>query len=98
MTAYELSYWEQESFFKGIDVAVIGSGIVGLTAAIHLKTLEPHSRIVVLERGALPTGASTRNAGFACFGSLTVTGFCPLAESRSVTCSQYTSTNAASTV
>lgn len=71
MTAYELSYWEQESFFKGIDVAVIGSGIVGLTAAIHLKTLEPHSRIVVLERGALPTGASTRNAGFACFGSLT---------------------------
>ena len=68
---YELSYWEKESFFKGIDVAIIGSGIVGLSAAIHLKTLEPNSRIVVLERGALPTGASTRNAGFACFGSMT---------------------------
>jgi len=68
---YELSYWEQESFFKGIDVAVIGSGIVGLAAAIQLKTLEPNSRVVILERGALPTGASTRNAGFACFGSMT---------------------------
>ena len=68
---YELSYWERQSFFSGIDIAVIGSGIVGLSAAIRLKELEPHSRIVILERGALPTGASTRNAGFACFGSMT---------------------------
>jgi glycine/D-amino acid oxidase-like deaminating enzyme len=68
---YELSYWEQESFFKNIDVAVIGSGIVGLAAAIHLKMLEPNSRVAILERGTLPTGASTRNAGFACFGSMT---------------------------
>lgn len=71
MMQYELSYWEHHAFFKGIDVAVIGSGIVGLAAAIHLKTLEPKSRVAVLERGALPTGASTRNAGFACFGSMT---------------------------
>lgn len=68
---YELSYWESESFFKGIDIAVIGSGIVGLTAAIHLKNREPHARVVILERGPLPAGASTRNAGFACFGSMT---------------------------
>ncbi len=66
-----LSYWERETFFKGIDVAVVGSGIVGLSAAIHLKTLEPELRVAVLERGALPAGASTRNAGFACFGSMT---------------------------
>ena len=66
-----LSYWERESFFKGIDVAIIGSGIVGLTAAIHLKELKPSLKVLVLERGALPIGASTRNAGFACFGSLT---------------------------
>lgn len=71
MTPYELSYWEKESFFNGIDVAVIGSGIVGLSAAIHLKHLEPKRRVVIFERGALPTGASTRNAGFACFGSMT---------------------------
>ena len=29
-----------------------------------------NSKIVVLERGILPQGASTKNAGFACFGSL----------------------------
>lgn len=71
MLKYNLSYWERETFFKDFDVAVIGSGIVGLTAAMHLKTLDPGLRVVVLERGALPAGASTRNAGFACFGSMT---------------------------
>lgn len=68
---YTLSYWERETFFQNPDVAVVGSGIVGLAAAIHLKTLDPALRVVVLERGPLPIGASTRNAGFACFGSLT---------------------------
>ncbi|MBK8554603.1 MAG: FAD-binding oxidoreductase [Lewinellaceae bacterium] len=71
MFKYNLSYWEKETFLKPIDVAVIGSGIVGLTAAIQLKTLRPDLQVTVFERGMLPTGASTRNAGFACFGSLT---------------------------
>ena len=66
-----LSYWEKESFFKNIDVAIIGSGIVGLSAAIRLKEHSPKLKVVILERGSLPIGASTRNAGFACFGSLT---------------------------
>ncbi|MCC7503806.1 MAG: FAD-binding oxidoreductase [Saprospiraceae bacterium] len=68
---YTLSYWERQSFLPDPDVVVIGSGIVGLAAAIHLKTLDPSLRVMVLERGPLPVGASTRNAGFACFGSLT---------------------------
>lgn len=68
---YSLSYWERESFFKNIDIAVIGSGIVGLNAAIHLKNIDKNLRVIVVERGSLPIGASTRNAGFACFGSLT---------------------------
>jgi gamma-glutamylputrescine oxidase len=63
------SYWEEESFLKNIDYTVLGSGIVGLTCALELKRLNPHSKIVVLERGFLPTGASTKNAGFTCFGS-----------------------------
>lgn len=71
MLKYNLSYWEKETFFKPIDVAVIGSGLVGLAAAIHLKTLDPALHVAVLERGPLPIGASTRNAGFACFGSMT---------------------------
>ncbi|MCU0324158.1 MAG: FAD-binding oxidoreductase [Spirosomaceae bacterium] len=64
------SFWEQNTFFSDIDVAIIGSGIVGLNAAIHLKTQQPNLKVVVLERGALPSGASTKNAGFACFGSV----------------------------
>ena len=65
-----LSYWEHQSFFGPADVAIIGAGLVGLTAALYLKQRRPAWRVVVLERGPLPAGASTKNAGFACFGSL----------------------------
>lgn len=64
------SYWEQQTFFSVYDVIIIGSGIVGLNAALHLKKKEPSLKIAVLERGVLPSGASTKNAGFACFGSV----------------------------
>jgi len=65
-----LSFWEKDTWFNNIDVCIIGSGIVGLNAALHLKTNAPKLKILVLERGILPSGASTKNAGFACFGSL----------------------------
>ena len=65
-----ISYWEHQSFFGPADVAIIGAGLVGLTAALYLKQLRPAWRVVVLERGPLPSGASTKNAGFACFGSI----------------------------
>ena len=65
-----ISYWEKKSFFEDIDVAIVGSGIVGLNAAIRFKELDKNLRVVVIERGFLPYGASTRNAGFACFGSI----------------------------
>jgi len=67
----EPSFWEINSWFAGIDFCVIGAGIVGLNAAIRSKELKPEARVVVMERGMFPTGASTRNAGFACFGSMT---------------------------
>ena len=66
-----LSYWEQNSFFHNIDVLIIGSGIVGLNAAITIKEHRPQWKVIILEKGVLPAGASTRNAGFACFGSMT---------------------------
>ena len=65
-----ISYWEHQSFFGPADVAIIGAGLVGLTAALYLKQRRPTWRVVVLERGPLPSGASTKNAGFACFGSI----------------------------
>ena len=66
-----LSFWERNSFFNDIDVAIIGSGIVGLSTALALRERNDTLRIAVIERGTMPTGASTRNAGFACFGSIT---------------------------
>lgn len=64
------SYWEQKNFFK-YDLIVIGSGFVGLSTAIHFKKKHPKAKVAVLERGVFPSGASSKNAGFACFGSLT---------------------------
>lgn len=64
-----ISFWERESLFQ-YDFIIIGSGIVGLNTAINLKIKHPQKSVLVLERGILPTGASTRNAGFACMGSL----------------------------
>ncbi|HHG85624.1 MAG TPA: FAD-binding oxidoreductase [Bacteroidetes bacterium] len=65
-----LSHWERESWTGYTDYLVVGAGIVGLSAALRLKELYPQAEVKVLERGALPTGASTKNAGFACFGSV----------------------------
>jgi hypothetical protein len=66
-----LSFWERETYFSRVDVVIAGSGIVGLNAALILKLKNPSLNILVAERGPLPTGASTKNAGFACFGSVT---------------------------
>lgn len=66
----QFSYWEIKSWLSDIDYCVIGSGIVGLSTALHLKTRQPDANIIILEKGLLPQGASTKNAGFACFGSL----------------------------
>jgi len=63
------SFWETESW-TSYDVAVIGGGIVGVNTAIDIVTRHPEWRVLLLERSLLPTGASTRNAGFACVGSL----------------------------
>ncbi|UKM65451.1 FAD-binding oxidoreductase [Flavobacteriaceae bacterium GSB9] len=65
-----LSYWEIKSWLTNIDFCIVGSGIVGLNCALYLKQRFPKSKILVLEKGMLPQGASTKNAGFACFGSL----------------------------
>ena len=67
---HTFSYWERTAFIDDADVIIIGSGIVGLSAALNLKKHQPGLKVTVLERGFLPSGASTKNAGFACFGSL----------------------------
>lgn len=64
------SFWETQTYFNNIDLIIVGSGIVGLNAAISYKEKHKKAKVVVLERGVLPHGASTKNAGFACFGSV----------------------------
>jgi len=65
-----LSFWENNSFIN-YDFIIIGSGILGLSTACEIKEKDPARTILILEKGLFPTGASTKNAGFACFGSLT---------------------------
>ena len=67
----ETSYWETTTFFRPADVAVVGAGLTGLQAALQLKREQPQLDVVVVERAPVPYGASTRNAGFACFGGPT---------------------------
>ncbi len=63
------SVWEQESFYAPSDVIIVGSGLLGLWTAYELISSKPSLNITILEKGNTPLGASTRNAGFACFGS-----------------------------
>ncbi len=66
-----LSIWEKESFYAPCDIAIVGAGLMGLWTALSLKEKNPRVRITILEKNKTPLGASTRNAGFACFGSPT---------------------------
>src|SRR5215210_6844654 len=66
----QVSVWEKETFFAPQDIVIVGSGFVGLWSAFYLKKKHPKLKITIVDRGIIPTGASTRNAGFACFGSL----------------------------
>ena len=65
------SVWELETFYRNRDIIIIGAGFTGLWSAISLKEKFPEKSVLIIERSSVPMGASTRNAGFACFGSLT---------------------------
>ena len=67
----QLSFWEKRAVTESIDFLIVGAGLVGISTALSLREKYPKAKIVILERGYLSTGASTKNAGFACFGSAT---------------------------
>ena len=63
------SFWEKTELFH-YDLIVLGGGITGIFCALHFKKNNPSASVAILERGLFSSGASTKNAGFACFGSL----------------------------
>jgi glycine/D-amino acid oxidase-like deaminating enzyme len=65
------SYWESELYDRRYDLIVVGAGLTGQSIAYFYKKSHPGQQVLVLDRGFFPIGASTRNAGFACFGSVT---------------------------
>lgn len=66
----ELSWWEYKYLLKNVDYTILGAGIVGLSTAIELKQMSPDSKVLIIDKKSYPVGASTKNAGFACFGSV----------------------------
>lgn len=62
------SFWEAPT--SNFDVVIIGAGFLGSWTAYELAKNQ-HLSIAVIERSSLSRGASTKNAGFACFGSAT---------------------------
>ncbi|WP_421773912.1 NAD(P)/FAD-dependent oxidoreductase [Gracilimonas sp.] len=71
MIKAERSYWESELYGRKFDLIVLGAGLTGQSIAHFYKKENPDKKVLVVDRGFYPIGASTRNAGFACFGSVT---------------------------
>lgn len=62
------SFWEREAL-SHFDFTIAGGGILGLFTALELSEKFPRHSIAIFEKSVFSMGASTRNAGFSCFGS-----------------------------
>ena len=65
----DFSFWEHHEWLKERDIVIVGAGFVGLSAAVESRKRFPDARITILDTSPLNGGGSTKNAGFACFGS-----------------------------
>ena len=61
-----LSFWHRLAHEPDLacDIAVVGGGVVGASAAYWARKMLPSTRVVLVEAHALAHGASGRNAGF----------------------------------
>lgn len=64
--------WPRQSGELNVDVAVIGGGFTGVSAALHLA--ETGTSVAVLEAETPGWGASGRNGGFCCLGGTMLSG------------------------
>jgi glycine/D-amino acid oxidase-like deaminating enzyme len=67
---HQFSYWEKTEWLKPPDLLIVGGGITGSSVAMFYKQAYPDHDVLIVDRGFAPNGASTRNAGFACIGSI----------------------------
>ncbi|MFY0674395.1 MAG: FAD-binding oxidoreductase [Bacteroidia bacterium] len=63
------SYWEQKFWNKKFDFAIVGAGFTGLNVALNIKKKYTKAKVLVIDKDLRFSVASTKNAGFACFGS-----------------------------
>jgi glycine/D-amino acid oxidase-like deaminating enzyme len=49
---------------RGCDVAIVGAGFAGLSAARRLLQIDPGLKVAVIEAGRVAEGAAGRNSGF----------------------------------
>lgn len=63
------SFWENDVWYAPADVLIVGGGLMGMWTAHALLQQKPGLRVTLVEQLPIPALASTRNAGFACFGS-----------------------------
>ncbi len=63
------SFWENHFYKNSWDLLIVGAGFGGLGLAIEMAQRSPPLKVGILEAGSLSFGASTRNAGFCCYGS-----------------------------
>jgi gamma-glutamylputrescine oxidase len=67
---HQTSFWESSVLLKPYDFAILGAGLTGKQIALKLIEKYPKSRVALVDRLPFSYGASTRNAGFSCFGSI----------------------------
>ncbi|KAH8701675.1 FAD dependent oxidoreductase [Talaromyces proteolyticus] len=60
---HELANHQSATLPNKADIAIIGSGITGISTAYHLLQQQPDLRITILEARALTSGATGRNGG-----------------------------------
>lgn len=63
------SYWERQYISATAGYTIVGAGLVGCSIALALRNRYPQATIQIIDAGASPQGASTKNAGFVCTGS-----------------------------